>query len=87
MRAYLEQVHADEKRNAGTRLLMAAIVNQAARDAAGMEENCSGIDEAMAVAFLFSEMCWDICVEVGADYGTLRNHAVEKRCRQFEGRL
>ena len=74
MKTYLDQLYADERMKIGTRLLMSAIVDRAIRDVTSNELGISGFDVITAMAFINSDECRDICIEIGADYMDVVNN-------------
>ena len=84
MKSYLDQLYADGRIKSGMRLLMAAIVDRALRDIAGMEPELGGHETATAASFILSEEFRGICLEIGADYGTVKRETADLYCRKAE---
>jgi len=84
MKIYLDQVYADERKENGTRLLMAAIVDRAIRDAAGREPICDAVEAAKAVWFLHSDFCQEICLETNTNYNKVAGMAEKLYTRRIE---
>jgi len=91
MKSYLDQAYADKRMKSGTRLLIAAVVDRALKDAVGIaghnEPPPSVFDTISAMAFLNSEECRDICIEINADYKTLKKEAVATSLHKIESKF
>ncbi|MCL2191657.1 MAG: hypothetical protein FWB79_06700 [Treponema sp.] len=72
MKEHLEHLHGEEIRASGKRALIAAIVTRAVMDAAGREPACGEAEATRAMAFILSERCRLLCLELGMNYGALR---------------
>jgi len=73
MKEHLEHLRREGKRSGGMRSLMAAVVIQAARDAAGRD--CGEAGATRAMAFILGDRCRLLCLELGIDHGALRENA------------
>ena len=73
MKSYLEQEHGEGIRAAEIRPLMAAVVTRAVMDVAGREPACGEAEAMHAMAFILSERCRLLCMDVGIDCEALRN--------------
>jgi hypothetical protein len=84
MKAFLDQAEADERRDSGMRSLMAAVVDRAVRDAAGMEPRCSTTKAAQAIWFIQDELCRLMCEQIDFDYAVLAGNASKLYRRRLE---
>jgi len=64
--------HREGLREHGMRALMGAVVTRAVMDVAGREPRCGEAEATRAMAFILSDRCRLLCLELGIDYGALR---------------